>query len=75
MLLCATSYSISRYVAKRAFVYGVSVAVVGGLIVLFNSFNQLVESSYPGFPFWLMPLVLAFTAVALGILVWGKLRR
>jgi signal transduction histidine kinase len=81
LFLLPFSYAVVRYelldikiVAKRAFVYGVAVTVVGSVIVLFNSSNQLIESIYPGFPFWLMPIVLAFIAVALGVLVWGKLR-
>jgi signal transduction histidine kinase len=81
LFLLPFSYAVVRYelldikiVAKRAFVYGISVAVVGSVIVLSDSLNQSIESLYPGFPFWLMPIVLAFIAVALGVLVWGKLR-
>jgi signal transduction histidine kinase len=81
LFLLPFSYAVVKYdlldikiVAKRAFVYGVAVATVGTLIILFNSFNQSIEGAYPGFPFWIMPLLLAFIAVLLGVLVWRRLR-
>lgn len=63
-----------RIVAKAAFIYGTAVAVLGGTIVLFNTLNQWIENTYTGFPFWIVPLVSSLVAVALGFIVWYKIR-
>ncbi len=63
-----------KIIARKAFLYGVAIASVSGLIVLFNFINQYVESSYPGFPFWITPFVSSIAAVAIGVFVWKKMR-
>ncbi len=63
-----------KIIARKAFLYGLSVAAVGGLIALFNLSNQWLQGSYPNFPVWAMPLVSAVLAVGTGIFVWNKLR-
>ena len=63
-----------RIVAKQAFVYGISVAAVGGIIILFNYSNQIIEAYYPEFPFWITPLISALIVVLLAGFVWRKLK-
>lgn len=63
-----------RVVAKKAFVYGVAITVTGGAIALFNFSNQWIQEGYPGFPFWITPLISALIVVAIGVAVWRQLR-
>ncbi|MEK7641906.1 MAG: HAMP domain-containing sensor histidine kinase [Patescibacteria group bacterium] len=63
-----------KIVARKAFLYGVSIAAVGALIALFNLSNQWIQSAYPGFPIWVTPLISALLAVGVGVFVWNKLR-
>ncbi len=63
-----------RIVAKQAFVYGLSTAVVGGIIVIFNYSNRAIEAYYPGFPFWITSLISALIVVLAAGLVWRKLK-
>lgn len=63
-----------RIVAKRAFVYAVTVAGVGVLITLLNFSNDIARSEFPGFPTWLIPFVSSVIAVSVSFMVWRKLR-
>ncbi|MDE2038374.1 MAG: HAMP domain-containing histidine kinase [Patescibacteria group bacterium] len=64
-----------RIIAKRAFLYGISITVVGGLLTLFNASSQFIQASYPGFPEWVMPMISALIAVGIGVVVWRQLRQ
>jgi signal transduction histidine kinase len=75
------AYGILRYelmdiavVAKRALVYGVLVAIVSLLITAVSYVNILLSQRQPAFPLWLIPLVSSFFAVAIGALVWLRLK-
>ncbi|MEK7077141.1 MAG: HAMP domain-containing sensor histidine kinase, partial [Patescibacteria group bacterium] len=63
-----------KVIAKQAFWYGGTVALVGGFITFINFLDQWVRSAYPLFPFWILPLVSAVIAVGIGVFVWEKLR-
>jgi signal transduction histidine kinase len=63
-----------KIVARKAFLYGVTLACVSGFLLLFNFSDEWVRRIYPGFPIWVIPLISALAAVAIGIFVWRKLR-
>jgi len=63
-----------RVVAKRAFVYGFLVAIVGSIIALFNYVNHVFQVLYPQFPFWIISFALGIVIVGIGILIWRQLR-
>src|ERR1019366_6387499 len=50
------------------------IGIVGGLIVLFDYSNRLMETAYPGFPFWITPLASSILVILVAGLVWRKLR-
>ena len=64
-----------KIIAKKAFVYGIAVTGIGSLLISFNLSSQLIQEIYPDFPFWVIPIISAIIAVALGILVWRQLRQ
>jgi len=64
-----------QVIAKQAFYYSAGVMLVGGLIILLNYLNRLFENVYPGFPFWLIPLVSSILAVTVSIFIWNKLKQ
>lgn len=75
------TYAILRYelldiriIAKKAFLYTLAVLGVGGLIVAFNVSNQWLQQIYPGFPFWVAPLISAIVVVISAVLIWRQLR-
>lgn len=63
-----------RVIAQQAFWYGVAVAVIGGLITLFNYFNNWVREFYPNFPIWITSFGSAILVVAASVIVWRRLR-
>ncbi len=76
------TYAVLKYelldikiVAQKAFYYGITTAIVTGLLISLNFSSRWVEQAYPGFPLWLMPLISAVFAVCIGIIVWRQLRR
>jgi signal transduction histidine kinase len=64
-----------KIVAKQAFLYAVGIGVVGGIIILFDYSNRLITENYPGFPFWITPLISAVLVVLAAAVVWRKLRQ
>lgn len=63
-----------RLVAKKAFVYGVSVAGVSSIIAFLSFGSSFVEKTYPNFPAWLIPVAAAVVASGIGAFVWKKIR-
>lgn len=75
------TYAILRYelldiriIAKKAFLYTAAVLGIGGLITVFNTSNQWLSELYPGFPFWIAPLISATIVVIGALLIWRQLR-
>lgn len=64
-----------KIIARRAFLYGVAIASFTALIIFFNFTNQLLQKNYPGFPFWVVPLVSSFFAIFIGVYVWKQMRQ
>lgn len=63
-----------RIIAKRAFVYAISVAVVGFLITLLDSSNTIAHEMWAGFPDWAIPFISAVIVVSISFSVWRRLR-
>lgn len=63
-----------QVIAKQAFLHSVAVGIVGGLIILLNYSNNLIEQAYPEFPGWIMALVSSVLAVTMGVIIWRRLR-
>jgi|GEM_PF-235978 len=63
-----------RVIAKKAFLYGMAIVGVGGLITLFDFSNQFIRNGYPQFPFWITPFISTLVASAIALFVWKKLR-
>lgn len=63
-----------QVIAKQAFFYSIAIAIVGGLIVLLNYFNNKIIANYPGFPIWSMALISSVLVVTLSVLTWRHLR-
>jgi len=64
-----------KVIAKQAFIYSVSVFIVGGIIILFNYSNGWILSSLPNFPIWVSPIISAIMFVTISFLVWNNLRQ
>ena len=63
-----------RVIAQQAFWYSIAVTVIGGLITLFNYFNNWIREFYPNFPAWTTSFGSAILVVAASVIVWRRLR-
>lgn len=63
-----------RIIAKKAFTYGISIALVGGFISFLILADNYVKGIYPSYPFWATPLITAIIAVFVSIFSWNKMR-
>ncbi|MFA6404509.1 MAG: ATP-binding protein [Candidatus Paceibacterota bacterium] len=63
-----------KVIAKQAFFYGVAIALVGGVIALFDYFNRLAQVYYQNFPIWVSPIIISIIVVSIAIVVWRRLR-
>ena len=63
-----------RIVAKKAFYYGIMVAICAGILIFMNFLNKWVEEIIPSIPMWVVPIISAMFGVAIGIAVWRKVR-
>ena len=75
------AYGIVRFelmdiaiIAKRALVYGSLVVGVSMIITAISYINLLLSERVAGFPLWFIPLLSSFFAVAIGALVWVRLK-
>lgn len=75
------AYAIIKYdvininlLAKRAFGYASGVTGVTLFILLVNYINNIITQLLPSFPQWILPLMSAILAVALGVFVWRKIK-
>ncbi len=75
------AYSIIQYelmdisiIAKRALVYAGLVVLVSLIITGVSFINLLLSERISNFPLWLIPLISSFVAVAVGALVWLRLK-
>ncbi len=74
-------YGVVRYelldikmVAKKAFVYGLLVAVTSLFIALVNFSADWILRAYPSFPYWIVPFFSSVLAVVAGYVIWRKMR-
>lgn len=63
-----------KVVAKKALVYGLSVAGVGLLIAGIQSAGSTLQGMYPWLPVWAIPLFSGLVSVAVGGMIWEKTR-
>ena len=63
-----------RIVAKRAFYYGVLVAICAIILIFMNFLNKWVEEIIPDIPIYVVPVISSMFAVAVGIAVWRRVR-
>ncbi len=63
-----------RIIAKQAFLYCLGVAVIGGLITLFDFTNRTLQNMYSDFPGWVAPFISAIVVVFITTIIWRKLK-
>lgn len=63
-----------KVVAKRAFLYALTVVGMSLFIIFISFSNNFVAAWYPAFPIWLIPSLASLVAVGIGIFVWQKVR-
>lgn len=63
-----------KIIAKQAFIYSLSIGLVGGFVLLASYISQIVRELNPSFPVWVIPLTISFIVVTSGVFVWRKLR-
>jgi signal transduction histidine kinase len=75
------AYAVVRYqllevkiIIQRAFVYAVLVGALIAVISFSNSLTRIFVSFTPEFPTWIVPLISSLVGVAVGFLIWRKLR-
>ncbi len=64
-----------KVIAIEAFLYSGAVVIIGGIIILLNYIDKLIQVSFPGFPTWLNPLISALLAVTFAVTIWKNLRK
>lgn len=64
-----------KVIAKKSFLYAISVTIVGLLISFLNFATDLIVIDYPSFPRWIMTMVVSIFAVTSGFLVWKKIKQ
>ncbi|MEK7641671.1 MAG: ATP-binding protein [Patescibacteria group bacterium] len=63
-----------RFIIQRAFIYGLTLAVLVGFISFSNALTYFLQSIIPGFPIWAVPLASSIIGVFIGVFFWNKLR-
>lgn len=63
-----------RLVAKKAFVYGLTIAAVSAIIGFLSFGSSYVERTYPAFPIWVIPVAAAIVASGIGAFVWRRIK-
>ncbi|OHA20285.1 MAG: hypothetical protein A2836_00985 [Candidatus Taylorbacteria bacterium RIFCSPHIGHO2_01_FULL_45_63] len=72
-------YAIFKYdlidlhlIAKKAFLYGVSVAGVSLFIIVINTINEYITNHVPGFSPFIIPIASGFIAIGVAHFVWKR---
>ncbi len=75
-LYAAIKYELMniKIIAKQALVYGIVVASVGSVIVLFEFLSRTIGVEYPSFPAWIIPTSSVVLVALITSLVWKKIR-
>jgi len=75
------AYGILKYelmdikiVAKRAFVYAVSIGLISIVLNFISYSNEYILMRISGFPRWLVPIVTSVIGVGIGAFVWNKIK-
>jgi signal transduction histidine kinase len=63
-----------RLVAKGAFAYALTTAVIGAILIFLNYVNAFIIQSSPGFPNWASSILLALAGAVIVLALWRKLR-
>lgn len=63
-----------KVIAKRALGYGFLVVLVSLLLTLVGFVNDTLVALNPGFPGWLVPILASILAVAVGVVVWNRMK-
>ncbi|OHA44596.1 MAG: hypothetical protein A3G04_02145 [Candidatus Taylorbacteria bacterium RIFCSPLOWO2_12_FULL_44_9] len=63
-----------KVIAKQAFLYSLSVIVVGSCLTLLMYVSVWTREAYPNFPSWTIMLVSSVLAVTISFVVWWRLR-
>jgi signal transduction histidine kinase len=63
-----------KLVAKKAFVYALTTAVLGGILIFINYINTVIIHNSPDFPNWISSIVLSLIGALAVLVVWSKLR-
>ncbi len=76
------AYGVFKYdllninvVVKNALFYGFFIVFVGGSVMAAGFSNQYVQTLYPDFPIWILPIVSGFLVLFVGFIVWNQLRQ
>lgn len=64
-----------KVIAEQAFWYSIAVAIVGGLIALFNNASDMLIKLFPNFPLWTFSLTSAILVVSVSVFVWYRMRQ
>ncbi len=63
-----------KIIAKQAFLYGVSVAGIGGALSAVEYLSQWIRAQYLDIPLWVVPMFLSIIMVTIALFVWRRLR-
>jgi signal transduction histidine kinase len=64
-----------KIIAKNAFIYSLSIGIVGIVIIFLNSYNRWISETLPYYPYWITALMSSILIVSISIVVWEKLRK
>ncbi len=64
-----------KIIAKNAFIYSLSIGVVGAIIIVLNNYNRWISATFPYYPSWITALMSSILIVSISMVVWVKLKK
>jgi signal transduction histidine kinase len=64
-----------RFIAKQAFLYGLTIVVAGGVIMLVEYANRYISTINPNFPSWVSPFISGIVFTIIATSVWRQLKK